>query len=388
MRARSPIARVHWLVSFLAVVSAGMSPVAAADDLDLDTIIEAQENAVGLIHAIDVRMDFEGENRPDTRTTKGPLTFTWRWSSEGERERMRIQTDYFPPTPDGRPTNLTDTYQDGRQRWTLANYDPKNPQQVTPVKQGTLRASVEPQMRTRSTRFPDPRPYLGLCVQFNDRDLVRSLREMRKAYPKVELIGKVPYKDHIVWRIRAEPPGNDPKNYMEIDCDPTKNFNIRRVTAHNGGYQVTGGGNMPFVSVREMLDYYEGADGVFIPTRFEERVEFPESGSSVLLHGKVTVNALNTKMPQDAFDFRFPKFAVVRHLPPEGLKVTVDVWGDDGPIFTTNDTGRLVAYARENGFDTARPASSLDYPVLVSILILTMILVILVVRGIRRRMAS
>lgn len=354
-------------------------------DLDLESIVSAHTDAVGLIHFIDVTIDFEAQNQPDTRAVKTPLTFSWRWSSQGDQERIRVCTDYFDPTADGRPTNLTDMYQDGRVRKVLQNYDPKNPQKITPLYQGTLRASTEPQTRSRPVNYPDPTPYLGLRVQFNDRELPRSLAEVRKEYQNVSLVGKLPYEDHFVWRIRAEIPGSEGKNYMEIDLDPTKNYHIRRFSAHNGSYKVTGGGEMPFDSVREVIEFHDGGNGVFIPLRFVERVQFHDGSSSITLHGTVTIQALNTAMPADAFNFQFPKYANVRRLPPVGKKVTVDIWGDDGPIFTANDLDEIAAFSRAQGLDTIRRGTSVAYPYVLGIVPLIVLLIGVIARGLRRK---
>ena len=357
---------------------------AAAADPDLDSVVTAHMDSIGLLRNLDVTIDFDAQNLPDKRTDKAPLTFRWRWSMQGQRERLRTRTDYFSPTVEGLPTNLVDVFEDGRERKILTNYDPKAPQEITPVRQGTIKASIEPQTRTRSTIFPDPTPYLGLRLQFNDRDVPRTLAELRRDYPAVTLEGKGTHEGHAVWRIRAVPPSDSKDDYMLIDLDPTIGYGIVHITAHNGGYRATGGGPMPFVSERTFSGHSE-SDGVFIPTRVDERVDYVNDGTATTLRATVAIACLNSEMPPDAFDFRFPKYACVRHLPPVGRKVTVDVWGEDGPVLTTNDPNQIFAYSRANGLDLIGESSTLDYPRLIAIGIAVVLGIAVLTRAFLRR---
>lgn len=330
------------------------------DDLDLKTIVEAHTNSLGLIHSIDITGDFIIDPTPGEPPPKFPFTYSWRWAREGDRERLRCKIDYFGTDNLGRPLGLGDLYREGREQKVLMNWDPIKPQKITPLRQGTVNATIEPRSPVVASPFTDPRTTLGHNVQLNDKDFPQTVADFVRLSPSATLRGRVPYGDHQVWLIRAEAPGGNPKNYLDLFFDPTVNFALRKVVAHNGDYE-NHGTRMTFESVQDSMDYDDRGNGIFVPKKVELRSADLDGKNFRRVVATVKVKSLNEPLSADAFDFQFPKHATVRHMPPKGNRVDVTVWGDGKPALEVKTDEQLFAYARENGFEDDEVGSRFYY---------------------------
>lgn len=296
--------------------------------MTVQSLVEAQQSAVGLIHSLDVELYFyePGANaKPASQPTQ-----VWRWSKQGQVERIRHRSLLVAPRPDGRPLNLTDVLFDGKEARVLYNWDPRHPQEITPAEQGTVEAWTEPQTRNVPGGC-NPALFALHSFQLNPQDGRRTLGELVSESPEAVLLERRPAGDHGVWTIRVKHPGIDGEfvgSYIDIAIDRSVNFHVRRATTHVAGIKDAAGKPAGYEIVREVMRFRDFGNGVFFPEKVEMRV-FPSSRSAEPMITPVTLKvlSLNTALSDDALGFAFPEHALVRHFPPQDGKVRVELWG-------------------------------------------------------------
>jgi hypothetical protein len=309
----------------------GIISLVTVIDPQCQALIDANSQTVDLIRSIQVNYTVGKLDNP-----KHPIDQV-SWSREARRERIKIFTDAagFEPTSDGRPQGISDLLIDGDAYKLLRNWDPKNPQKITPVKQGTVRATMGPQTNVNATTHA-PSYDLYFEVDCMPR---RTLRELAKVSPKVTCKGQVQMDGRELWLLSLESPeettATTMKKYYDIYLDPNAGHMIRKLVV-NSNVMMPDGKIVKDAHAHEVLDYKDFGDGIFVPTRIRHGT--PEKWLSELV---VTSIKVNEPIPPETFEMVWPKYAQIVHFPPVDGKLKVEVWGDDKPIQEIKGIGDL-----------------------------------------------
>lgn len=312
----------------------------------LTELVEAHMSAVGGIHEIELTLDLTGERFVPKHV--GPLRIaTWRWAWKGELERVRYVDHKVAKRDDGLTNNCGDGFVDGTVSKLLLNWDPDHPQKITPRRQGTVMARIEPANGIMPGR--DVKNQLLWVFNRPSAPLVRhSLDELvADSVPPATLEGTTSIAGHECWHVHAHlrgvggnlSGGTDFDIYLDpsVNCFARQVEEIQKLAASNGGEA----GEVHLV--REVKKFADFGKGVFVPSEVETR--FHEQGSSEpvsIMTAKVSKIVVNRPISPDAFDFIFPENVLVVH-PPENGKARVQLWGrDNKPIKDINSPADLL----------------------------------------------
>jgi hypothetical protein len=317
----------------------GLVSLLAAIDADCQALIEANTQAIGLVRTIQVHYTIASTGRGKKQSTE-----IW-WAREGTRERIRRVGGHIEPTADGRPRDIEDILIDGPVYKWLSNWDPKRPQKITPTKQGTVRAWTGPQTNVNKATIT-PSQQLHFEVDFLPR---RTLRELANVSTQVTCQRSVQVDGRELSLISLECPedsGTLGKRHVDVYLDPAAGYMMRKVVVNAPSVRIGKGPPMSISDVREVLEFEDFGNGVFVPTRI--RLGSLKHWGAEL---KVTSLKVNEPIPPDTFELRWPKFAEVSHTPPVNGRYRVEIWGDDKPIAevkTRQDIKSLEAELRRN----------------------------------------
>jgi hypothetical protein len=321
---------LHTIVSVLIAFS-----VVAADDSELQTMVDAHSTTIASFAAIDFELEISGVSDSGA-PTKVPVDWKsiYRWSKDGSKERWRYRNS---PSydDDGRPRHLGDLIIDGGTCKYLTNWDWDKPQQITPINQGTVKATIFPKTRESFFVIPDASVFLLLRFQLNNSLPVLSLRELVSENPGSTIEGRDDVDGHQTVKLRIPLPGGPrSKNHMHIWLDASVGYLARRVQMHTENPD-----NIPSLQQKRfamdgdiVVKVFENVgDGIFFPRDVEvenrfKTEEIPEERVTTN-RGVVKRLIVNKPLPVEAFDFRFPKDVLVRHLPPSDEGIRVELWG-------------------------------------------------------------
>lgn len=324
-------------------------------ELTLSDLVSANQQALDLIDRIELEVTTIERNFLRGRPFGEPATSTWAWARDRTRERTRFSTGEAAPLDSAQGFN--DWFLDGDKLYLLQNWDPSNPQTITPNDQRGVRARIVP--RTRKPLGRDVARFLLWKVALDISDDSRTLSELVRESPNSALVGPSICEGHSVWHIRAQHPGVDGtprENFIfDIYIDPSVNFHIRRVVEHHEGFELDVDGRTETYSMditRTVKSFRDFGDGVFVPesvlgdvaahTSDERRTELATS---------VEVKHVNEPLSADALDFRFPPNTLVIVGPP----VTPDhqkvlLWGaENQPLREIQSDDDLAEYATPIG---------------------------------------
>lgn len=350
-------------------------PVRAPRPLNLNTIIDHHRRATRLIDTIDAKIDVFGQDFIGPRAKNGETQIGHlRWIRAGSRERLKFRAVQIVRDREGHPVGgLYDIYQDGRVRRGLSNWDWDNPSEITPAKQGAVSAYVKTQDRNSMTG-DDPAVPLLLSFRRGGGDQVaRSMPELIARGTAQPRLRWTTTNGRRLLRIRLAHPGFRGKpaargSYLDFFVDPEVNFHIRRYVEYNAALEVYDPQtkttrNVGVVKTREVLRFRRLGNGVFFP--IEATYSFRRDDLGKVTHIERTVVkdcSINTELPQDAFDFRFPEHVRVYHMPSADADFKVEIWGkDDRPVATLNSPKELrdfLAKYRNGDNDSAKEGSS------------------------------
>jgi hypothetical protein len=334
-------------VTLIAPHSARANDTHSADpDRTVEEIVADHQAAIGLIHDIDVTLDIElGARAPRTGTLHFRPEAVWKWTRSGGRERIQWTDLNTPPRADGRPLNRYDMLQDGDTRRELRNWDPGNPQPITPLSQGSVLASIGPSHRMFER---DPARYLLFAFSLVTADARWTLAELLRDSPRHMILPPDASDGAEIRRIRFDHPGMNPPApgaYFEIAVDTAANNFVRRVVAVYPQME-SSTGHVDTRFVWEVIRTRDCGNGVFFPLLTEQR-NYRGSETTPYFALRVTARnlTLNEELPEEALAFAFPEHAQVMHLPPENGKVRLSLWGADGsPVLEIKSAKDLEAY--------------------------------------------
>jgi hypothetical protein len=359
------------------VISAGVaSRGQTVSGTDVKKLADANVSTFKLIYAIDLKLERFIESPRDTPTRKGRLHSSWRWSMQGEQERIRYRHSDVQPDSRGLPTNLGDMLIDNRMRKILLNWTPESPQSLAPLEQGTVDAYVEPRTPESPAWFADPASFLCLRLCLSAADRPRLLTDLVRESPRVLFKGKELIGNHETLRIYLEHPGirgkRVPGNDFEVFLDPSANFLIRRLICHQT-MTVAKERDTERVTTIDVITFKDCGHGVFVPTEIEERFTDPRLKDDVPLYvmrERVSDLTVNQELPEDALNFRFPKYAQVRFFPPVRGRVKAQLWGDDDkPILDIDSPRDLLKFAATTPSSTSWSVSWFEWTLIACALV-------------------
>jgi hypothetical protein len=295
--------------------------VIAAIDPQCQALIDSNAQTLALIQTIQVNYTIARLNTPQM-----PFHETW-WSRQGRRERIRRVGGKLEPTADGRPRDIHDLLIDGDTYKWLKNWDPENPQHITPTKQGTVRASTGPQTNVNAF-VAAPSHELFLEVDSVPR---RTLSELAKVSPNVTCKGKVELDGRQLWLISLETPEENTtttyKCYFDVYLDPNAGYMIRKVVVNAPNVVLANGKTTKLGHAHEVLEFQDFGDGIFVATKIRNGT--PQKWLSETVVKSIEVNE---SIPPETFELDWPKYVQVVHHPAVNGKFRVEIWGDDKPL--------------------------------------------------------
>jgi len=289
------------------------------------------------------------------------------WSMQGSRQRLREQLT-SSVRPDQLQKQNNDTFYDiliekGLLR-TLEGWDPDKRPDLTPVHNHGVSGTIEPYGGHLPLTILDPLLATNFAFTLIGGDPSRSLEQIRQVTPK-ELTAEEKSVDG-KRMIRLTIPyfnahGEQTKSFILIDLDPDHNYLARRVETIANEEAIDGGQPVSFRNVTTVVSFGSFHDGLFFPTRLEnESYRGLSAKPTHRIEFDVEVKAINGPLPADAFDFHFPKYTLVRTLPPINGKVKVELWGSDNrPLQEVTSNADLVEIAKKlSFFDDSQPPSN------------------------------
>jgi hypothetical protein len=317
----------------------------------VEVLTEANANAIGLIRSLDVTYSHElhtVQGASEQRTARE------RWLLRGEQEHFWSDAAYLPPTADGRPTNLREWVLVNNQYRMLLNWDPKNPQEIRPLLQGTVQAEIGPRLDRNPTGI-NPAFKLMLEIAQYPR---RSLSDFVHSSTATRVVGQRELNGHDCWVLNIETAAEPRIKSVEIWIDPSCNFMIAQRIERDPEF-VHANGDKGLTSMFTVQEFRDCGDGAFFPTRIEIRGCGGKGcdPAAAPLNSTILVTSLevNPKLADELFELEFPKYAVVKHMPPVNGRIQVDVWGDGKPLASANSVEELWAIDSALMDDTDTP---------------------------------
>ncbi len=313
----------------------------AAIDPECQALIDAHSQTLELIRTIQVKLV--------TRIVAGKIESRkqvneiW-WSRDGQRERIRRVSDMLNPTADGRPRGISDALLDGDTYKWLRNWDPKSPQKITPVDQGTVRAMVGPQTGINPAGLA-PSHALLFEVYPGPR---RTLHELAEVSPTVTCKGKVQVDGRELWLISLETPeettATTTKRYFDVYLDPRAGYMVRKVVMTAPRVLLGDGTTTKDRDVNEVVDFKDLGGGIFVPTKITTKAGPPGNLGTEMV---VTSIKVNEPIPPETFEMEWPKYAAVHYYPPVDGKLKMEVWGDGKSLREFHGPTDLRAFEAE-----------------------------------------
>jgi hypothetical protein len=307
--------------------------VMSAVDPQCQALIDANSQSVDLITSIQVEYTIASPGNPE------PPWDRISWARRGTRERIQRVANAAGGSPDGRPLGISDELLDGPISKHLTNWDPAEPQKITPTRQGTVRATVAPRT-TVNAELVTPSENLLFEIDRNPR---RTLAELAEVAPKVTCKGKVNVNGNQLWLLSLESPeettSTTTKKYFDVYLDPQAGYMVRKVAVRAPKVILGNGQTTSYEYSREVIDFENLGDGVFVPTKVRNSIR-----DKWMSEVQVESIKVNESIPAETFQMNWPKYAQIRHLPPVDGKVRVEVWGDGRPIrdIANNDDVRTL----------------------------------------------
>jgi len=303
------------IVLVTTVLAAGA--LAAGIDPQCQALIDAHSQMLDRIRTIEVQYTVDFIDGTDFKAAS-----TW-WSRDGRRERIRRVAPSIGPTSDGRPRGISDLLMDGATYKSLRNWDPENPQKITPSRQGTVRAFVAAQTNTNVGVLA---PSQQLLFEVDDRPR-RTLAELASVSPRVTYKAKVEVDGRELCLISLETPeettATTTKRYFDVYLDPRAGYMIRKLVVNAPRIMRSNGEIGKNYHVHEVVEVKEFGDGIFMPIRI--RIGTADEWVTEFAVKSVKINE---PIADETFEMRWPKYAVVVHQSLGGGLAKAELWGD------------------------------------------------------------
>lgn len=290
-------------------------------DPQCQALIDANAQSLELVRTIQVEYIVKTLGHPE----RPPDRISW--SRSGRQERIRRVAEVAGTSRDGRPLGISDELRDGQVLKWLANWDPANPQRITPSNQGTVQATVAPQTNMNAQGIT---PSANLLFEV-DSTPRRTLSELARVARKVTCKGKVDVNGSELWLISLESPEETTptttKKYFDVYLDPLAGHMIRKVVVNVPKMILGNGQTMSYTASLEVVDFRDFGDGVFVPTKLRN-----SRREKLVSELQVESIKVNEPIEPHVFEMNWPRYVHIRHMPPVNGRVREEVWGDGKPI--------------------------------------------------------
>lgn len=333
----------------------------------LQEIAKANEAVWEAIKSVDMVYDLTSQIVTDGRKGREVRSTDIRWSKEGNRERLR-RCFRRAELADGdfgtkETCEYEDCFLDGKIMMRITDADPENKDKgkLSCLDQKGLHAEISPEssrLLTVQERSPELLSNLHLWISppLTLSELIATCKVTLKEKQTTQ-------SGDVLWLIHTEPLREDGDNqtdgsYSDIQVNASKGFWIQKVLTY---FSDDGAHRRP-VGVYFTLEIQEFQDcghGVFFPKRVQYHLmgetEQGSSGNGLFITQTATKLAVNTPLPNDAFDFRFPENILVQQqLQADGSSKLL-LWGaDNKPAKEFNTDEEFNTYADHEALDLLR----------------------------------
>lgn len=312
----------------------------------VDELVAANQSAVESVRKVDMHIEVWRTAWRRQRLASPVHLTTIRWSKDLDVERQSYTYHLGPLTNEnGEPTNIGDLIESGDQRRVLLNWNWLNPQPITPFKQGSLQAWIEPKSPELPSSFSNPAASFALFqIQANLDDTRQTLKQLVSYSPHVKVVAKADKSGGRLWQLNIEHPHNKTEGRLagsryEVVLDPKVNYLVRSVVAHIADTDPSPANTVPVRTERHVTEFRETDDGIYYPTKLvaalyepHAPLDAPPASEQEYAAGDITINS---DLPIDALDFHFPKDARVYELPAVNGSYPLHIWGDNNkPVRT------------------------------------------------------
>ena len=314
--------------AYLFIVFA-ISPAAVlAEGETTEDIVRLHMSTLRRIRRFDVSVDtFDYRSR--SQSSGKTVLVSWRWSRSIEDGKERIKFHYPEYAKKGCMNAIGDIFKEKETTRYLSDWDPQEPKFLSLGDQQGIAAVVSHRDPLTPLGF-EPSVHLSMKFVLAPFEVTRSLEELVDYCLVIEGPDHVELDGRSLVILKLFPPGNDgepSKSYYEVYLDPTVGWLARRTVMYLYRDELGEGAGI----TREVTKYRNLGNGVYFPEEWE--MPAPEDRVGV---SRVTDLVVNGQMPDDAFDFRFPENAIVRHLNEKEIRVSL--WGPDNKPL--RDVGR------------------------------------------------
>ena len=363
---------------------------ARTEDSRLRELIEAHSATMGLIHRFDIEVTI-WDKALIGPYSKEPAqkTGTWRWSGDGNVERIRnrdFKLDTQHPGPQGE--NFLDVFDGGTNRMLLRNWNPEKPPSITPFKQAGVKGVVGPRSNVMPGLLADLSVFLLMRYRNvrDETDPRQILSDLASSSPNVTVLPSEPDIDHGLIRIRVVRPGKvteaQASDYFDFYLDPAAGLMVRKLVEYypsSEWYGESGKVERLLVRwVREVKKFKDVGSGAFFP--IETELNIYRSGRdepTAVVRAVANRVVVNEPLPSDALDFKFPENLLVQYPVKDG-KIPVKLWGaNNQPKKDISNKEDLLALANLEDSSKTKGRSELN-----SIIVFGLNIAVIVVIGI------
>jgi len=314
--------------------------------LSVDDLVRANKAAVESVRNIDMRIKVYRTGWRGQRLEEPIHLSSQRWSKEFDKERQRYAQHLGRgPDAEGNPHNIGDLIETSDQRRVLLNWDPTNPQRITPHRQGTVRAWFEPPTPNLPGDFPNPQASMALFqIQANLVDTRWTLDRLVAESPSVKVTESTGEQGNQLWKLLIAHPDNKTNgpfenSRYEVILDPNANYLISSIVAYIADVDPSPENTVPIRTERQVTEFARGQDGTYFPKRVVARLydgnAAPDAAPASEQLSVAEDVVINAELPADSFDFSFPEHSVVHELMAADGSMPLHVWGsDDKPAKT------------------------------------------------------
>lgn len=324
------LTRLRYAACFI-IMFAILPTTVSAEGENIDEIVRLHMRTLSRIQKFDVSVDtFDHQSRDQTADKS--ILVSWRWSRRIEDDKERIQFHYPAYAKQGGKLAIGDILKEKETIRYLSDWDPQKPKFLSVGNQQGIVAVIDHRSPLSPLQF-EPSVHLSMKFVIAPGVLPRSLEELVDRCQVIEGPDYVELDGRSLVKLKLFPPGNagEPsKSYYEIYLDPKVGWLARRTVTYLYDDQLGKG-----VAISRIITKYKDfGNGVYFP----EAWEIPNQRDQVQ-ESRVTQLVVNDQLPDDAFDFKFPEHALVRHR-NEG-EIRVSLWGPDNKALRDVNTDEI-----------------------------------------------
>ena len=314
-----------------------------AAELSPQSLVEAHESAIAAIRLIDLTYEQGVESVRGVASSQQPVSCRWTADVLARRERFRFK-DYYRDevTKSGPYPGYREVSRNGTEYRILEQWDWNRTQKLTPFEQRGVFAMIDPTLG-ESLQYRRLSPskqllwsfYLSSGKHFSLRELwmLAGNSHVEGGHVLCGLaVQRLVLRDIKPAVVGLDDPQAIPE--LDIDIDPISMMVLRQVERF-GNVLAKDAKNQQrstFETRHEVVKVRPLAGGILLPVRIEHIARLNDKETSKCWTQIVDAQ-INEPLAEDALTFRFPEYALVKHLPAVNGLNKIELWGaDDRPI--------------------------------------------------------